>query len=137
MDGRGSLLNDGDKDMKKNKYLIIICLVVFSIVGYSIIWDAELVQAVEEGGQVQTNAGVVFFSEDSSSASSSSENIPNATSTPNTSNSTNEKIVEKPAGKYPSTGELAKRSISISGLLLVIVGLVLLGVKRKQHEKGG
>ncbi|MEI5992307.1 hypothetical protein A5881_003863 [Enterococcus termitis] len=76
----------------------------------------------EEIGQIQTKAGVGFYESSTSSSTISSTK---------TSGST---IVTKPNGRLPSAGELAKTSLSISGLILLILVLVIFLRKKKKKR---
>lgn len=80
-------------------------------------------QEGEGGGAVQTNGVIGFYEEDAPPASSSTEPI----------GSSSEPAVTKPAGKYPSTGELVRKSLSISGAILVLCVLVLFLIKRRKR----
>ncbi|MBO0471755.1 LPXTG cell wall anchor domain-containing protein [Enterococcus sp. DIV0242_7C1] len=123
--------------MKKKNYLFSIYFVLFSVIGLLIVFGGEVVQAVEEGGQVQTNAGLVFSGEESSDSKPPHDSSTSDSSTSSSSSSNNTPKEEKPIGRLPSTGELVKKSLSITGgaLLLIVFGLFLL--KKVQHKKRG
>ncbi|WP_086312433.1 hypothetical protein A5821_000140 [Enterococcus sp. 7F3_DIV0205] len=79
-----------------------------------------------EEAAVQTNGEIVFTKESTvptSESSSDSSEIP----------------IKKPDGRFPSTGELIIKSLSVSGLALVILVLTFYLFKRKKKtdEKGG
>lgn len=88
--------------------------------------------AAENGGAVQTN-GVVSFYEETIESSSSTE--PSTTTEPTTEPT--KPSGSKPAGKYPSTGELVKKSLGISGAALVLIVLILFYVKRRKEQESG
>ncbi|MGC6769300.1 LPXTG cell wall anchor domain-containing protein [Enterococcus sp. LJL51] len=88
--------------------------------------------AAENGGAVQTN-GVVSFYEETTEPSSSTE--PSTTTEPTTTPT--KPSGSKPAGKYPSTGELVKKSLGISGAALVLIALILFYVKRRKEQASG
>lgn len=92
--------------------------------------------ATENGGAVQTN-GVVSFYEETTEPSSTTE--PSTTTEPTTTPTTEptKPSGSKPAGKYPSTGELVKKSLGISGAALVLIALILFYVKRRKEQETG
>lgn len=81
-----------------------------------------------EGGQVQTEGEVGFYTdkvpaESSGPGKTSTSSIPSTTGT-------------KPAGLFPSTGELVKTGMTISGIVALVAALILFFWKRnkKQNE---
>lgn len=80
-------------------------------------------QEGEGGGAVQTNGVIGFYEEET----------PPAPSTTEPTKDSSEPTVTKPAGKYPSTGELVKKSLSISGGILLLCVLVLFLIKRRKR----
>ena len=103
---------------------ISLLLLLFLFVGVSLTHLSIESHAEENGGVVKTN-GVVGFYEDSSSSDP-------------TSNSSTSTQVTKPTGRFPSTGELVKKSLSIVGIILLLLIMLFLLLKRKkQHDKGG
>lgn len=103
----------------------------------SIVWVGLLITICQPafaqeglGGAVQTNGEIGFY-QDSVIDSST----PPTSSTP-PSVSQSEPVVKptpKPQGRYPSTGELVKKSLSISGVLLVLLVLFFVLFKRKKE----
>ena len=91
------------------------------------------------GGQVQTNGEISFYA-DEPLPSSSEPPAPSSTQEPSSEapvpTSSSELPVTKPAGKYPSTGELVKKSLTISGGAVVVIALVLFLYSRKKKEAG-
>ncbi|OTN88327.1 hypothetical protein A5819_000779 [Enterococcus sp. 7E2_DIV0204] len=87
--------------------------------------------AKANGGEVQTN-GVISFYEESSSTEPSSSVEPSSGPEPSTS----EPKVVKPVGRYPSTGEMVKKSFVVTGIALIVIGLVLFFWKRKKEHEG-
>lgn len=79
----------------------------------------------EEIGQVQTNAGIGFY-EASTDSSSSIESTTTITQ-PDSS--------IKPKGRYPSTGELVKKSLVISGAILILLVVLFILWKRKKNQQ--
>ncbi|WP_086349972.1 LPXTG cell wall anchor domain-containing protein [Candidatus Enterococcus clewellii] len=91
--------------------------------------------ATENGGAVQTN-GVISFYEESTDSSSSTE--PSSTTEPTIPTTEPTKPSgSKPQGKYPSTGELIKKSLGISGAALLLIALILFYVKRRKEQASG
>ncbi|MGX7245491.1 LPXTG cell wall anchor domain-containing protein [Enterococcus quebecensis] len=108
--------------MKKKKlFIIVLTAVAF--------WAISLVVPVhayasENGGAVQTNGVISFYDEDSATSPSSSQQKENP------------QLVEKPKGRYPSTGELVKKSLSLSGFILLLAAIILFFWTRKKSKKG-
>ncbi|MBP1047514.1 LPXTG cell wall anchor domain-containing protein [Enterococcus sp. BWM-S5] len=89
------------------------------------------------GGAVQTNGVITFYDETSSSSTTEpTDSSTAATSEPEPS-TTESSVVEKPAGgKLPSTGELVKVSLSISGVAVIAAVLFFFFLKkRKENSK--
>ncbi|GGC91462.1 LPXTG cell wall anchor domain-containing protein [Enterococcus wangshanyuanii] len=104
-----------------NKIQFVLLPIIFLALSFGTINEAW---AVEEGGQVQTNAGVV---------------LRKAKTTPNqTSDSSKKSLLpkEKPVGRLPQTGELVKISLLVSGGIVLIVTLSLLLLKGNAGRKG-
>lgn len=113
--------------MKKATYFVIASIVL----GLFSVTAGKSAEASEvNGGAVQTT-GVVGFYDDSTEPSTSSS----SSSSTSTSTSSTPAPVQKPTGKYPSTGELVKTSLSIAGA--VVVGMVLLffWMKRRENKR--
>lgn len=122
------MIQGGNKMIVQVKKISLF-LLLFLFVGVSLTGLGIESHAEENGGLVETN-GVVGFYEDSSSSSDSTSSNP-------TSNSSTSSQVIKPTGRFPSTGELVKKSLSISGLLLLLIVLFLLFKRKKERDKGG
>lgn len=93
------------------------------------------------GGAVQTNGEIGFYKDDepvtSSSSTTPSSSSPSSSAPPKSSSSTGTSgTVTKPTGNYPSTGELIKKSLSLSGIALVLLAFLLFLFKRKKKEVG-
>ena len=92
------------------------------------------------GGQVQTNGEISFYADEPLPSSSSEPPAPSSTQEPSSEapvpTSSSEPPVTKPAGKYPSTGELVKKSLTISGGVVLLIGLFLFLYSRKKKEAG-
>ena len=112
---------------KKVTYLLIFFIAWFTL----FILPAQMVNAQGDengGGAVQTNGEIGFYEEDGSTE-------------PSTSTSSSKPIEKetpvKPKGRYPSTGELVKTSLSISGVVMVVVVLAYFLLKRKKENQEG
>lgn len=84
----------------------------------------------QNGGQVTTE-GIITFYEESTEPTTPSTTEPSKP----TPSSPSEPKVTKPVGRYPSTGEIIKGSIGISGVVLVAIVLFLFFKKRKKERE--
>lgn len=127
--------------MKKVMSLLLPLWVTVCVVGTA---DSVAFAQDGNGGQVQTNGEITFYEEEplpsssseppvSSEPAPSSEPVPVPSEEP-TPSASSEPVVQKPQGKYPSTGELVKKSLSISGVALVAVVFGLFLYKRRKRE---
>ncbi|MBO0445097.1 LPXTG cell wall anchor domain-containing protein [Enterococcus ureilyticus] len=110
---------------KKVTYLLVSSIVWFGL----LLTPFQAVIAQEGaagGGAVQTNGEIGFYEGESTTEP------PTSSSTTNVSESTI--ATTKPKGRFPSTGELVKKSLSISGVALVVIVCLLLLFKRKKKE---
>ncbi|MGX7128283.1 LPXTG cell wall anchor domain-containing protein [Enterococcus wangshanyuanii] len=108
--------------MKKLNYLVlfsIACVSLFIIRPISVQAEGE-----GNGGGIQTNGEIGFYEETKPTTEPTTE--------PTTSDSTPK--ITKPVGKYPSTGELVKKSLSISGAAIVIIAAIAFFWKRKKDN---
>ncbi|WP_321387518.1 LPXTG cell wall anchor domain-containing protein [uncultured Enterococcus sp.] len=89
------------------------------------------------GGSVQTNGVISFYDETIASSSTDPTDSSTTDSSTSQSSTTDSSTVEKPAGgKLPSTGELVKMSLSISGVAVIAaVLLFFFWKKRKDNSK--
>lgn len=116
------------KKMKKKR---IFYLLLTSFVCMGFVMDTILVYGAEEGGRVQSKAGVGFYEASTESSTKSS-----STSDSQSSQSTSYELkAEKPTGKLPETGELVKKSLFISGSILVVLILIFFFYKRKKEKR--
>lgn len=121
---------EGDMMKKKSiRYIMLsFLLVVISLANGSILTFAE------GNGAVQTNGNIILTEDsetkptDSTEATTESKEVTSSSKT-----KTSEALVSKPVGKYPSTGELVRASLSISGGVLAIIAVCLLYVKRRNN----
>ncbi|MEI5994290.1 LPXTG cell wall anchor domain-containing protein [Candidatus Enterococcus mansonii] len=109
---------------KKLKYLLS-CILFISVGVTLFIFPIMDVWAVE-GGQVGHDAVIELYAEDTIESSSSSSEQPTSSSKP---------IVEKPKGKYPSTGEVIRRSLALSGSALALIALIFFIKKRREERE--
>ncbi|WP_086314879.1 hypothetical protein A5821_002468 [Enterococcus sp. 7F3_DIV0205] len=109
--------------MKKHRIIrFILTPLIFLAVSFGTINEGW---AAEEGGQVQTNAGIVFQKTDPS--------------TPQTSDSTHNEPSnkeKKPTGRLPNTGDLIKISLLFTGVTLSLLALFLFFWKKRRTLKG-
>lgn len=121
--------------MKKNYFLPY--LVLFSV--GCLLTGMPLVAQAMEGGQVGQQ-GVIEFYEDNSTTEPSDNSTteptvePSAEPSTSTPSSLSTEPVQKPAGNYPSTGEVVQRSLMLSGVALLFIAL-LFAVWKKRKEK--
>lgn len=109
----------------------IICLVILSI--------GIQVTAEENGGAIGTKGEIILEVSDSSiePPKGTTDTTDSGRQSFDTLPSTSDPRKAKPVGRYPSTGELVKVGLSISGLTILIVALILfLWKKKKQKERG-
>lgn len=86
----------------------------------------------QNGGQVVTEGIITFYEESTEPTTEPSSSEPISTSTPpNTSKFPD----TKSAGKIPSLGDIAKGSISIIGIILIIAVFFFIFWKRR-NDKG-
>lgn len=98
-----------------------ICFLMVSFIGLlSLMVPVDLVIADDVGGVVQTKGEVGFYEETSPSTT--------------TSESSTSVEVTKPKGKFPSTGELIKKSMMVSGTLILLLLLFVLLNKQRKKE---
>nr|WP_242700645.1 LPXTG cell wall anchor domain-containing protein [Enterococcus sp. DIV0212c] len=105
----------------------IVYFLLISVIGFKLGLGGFLTVSAEEIGQVQTSAGIGFY-ESSTESSSSAEN------TATTSQSQSD-ISTKPKGRYPSTGELVKKSVALSGVVLIVFVVLFILWKRKKKKQ--
>ncbi|MEI5990142.1 LPXTG cell wall anchor domain-containing protein [Enterococcus crotali] len=86
-----------------------------------------------EAGAAQTNGKVSFY--DDTPIDSSSTTDPSGTTEPTNSNGDSGGSSVKPVGKLPSTGELIAKSLTISGSILLVLGLSFVLVKKKRRAE--
>ncbi|WP_086349710.1 LPXTG cell wall anchor domain-containing protein [Candidatus Enterococcus clewellii] len=121
--------------MKKSR---VISLIASFILGLACCFVIPVItDASGNGGAVKTN-GVIGFYEEDVSESSTSESSSSDSETSETTQSTLPPTggTSKPSGKFPSTGELVKNSLTISGIALLVMAVLFLIWKRKNREGG-
>lgn len=115
--------------MRKNR-IIASLIVVLSLLCLIPTVAFATGQGSEKSVSVQTNGAITFEATDDSTKQSTEEPVPS--SEPATS--TNEPVVEKPQGKYPSTGEVVKQSLVYGGAAVIALALILFLWKRRKKE---
>ncbi|MBO0469636.1 LPXTG cell wall anchor domain-containing protein [Enterococcus sp. DIV0242_7C1] len=105
--------------VKKIRATIVLLSLVF--IGSFFMLKPALVYGAE--ASVKTNGEIVFTEESTPPTSETSETT-----------SSSEEPTKKPAGKYPSTGELIQKSLSVSGIAVLIFALGFYLVKRKRES---
>ncbi|MBO0439875.1 LPXTG cell wall anchor domain-containing protein [Candidatus Enterococcus ikei] len=107
---------------RKKVIYLIMTVVLFSLLGVG----RSMQSYADEGGAVNTDGEISFFEE---------EPIKDSSKPPSDSDSTSS-VIEKPKGRYPSTGELVIKSLGISGMaLILIVGILFLWKRKKENER--
>jgi LPXTG-motif cell wall-anchored protein len=107
--------------MNKRKMHVHPLLVFLTLIsGSFLFWQSP---AYGMQADVQTNGEIVFTE---SSTTTSSDHSTESSSKP---------LIEKPQGKFPSTGELIQKSLLISGFLLLVLVLLIYIVKQKRMGK--
>ena len=123
--------------MKTKQWIQVVLLAAFLSVGVTL----GSIQAVGDGG-VSTKGQITLTggseTTEPTSSSTSTSTTP-STTTPTTVRSyPSTELVSKPVGRYPSTGELVKTSLSIGGGALALATILLYLWKRKNGQaKGG
>ncbi|EOL50469.1 hypothetical protein [Enterococcus caccae] len=99
------------------KYLIVSFLLLF----FLIVPTGKVI--AQEGAEVSIKGEITLFDEGTSSNGGTK-----------TSTSTSNISISKPKGRMPSTGELVKNGLAISGSLLVVTICLVYGLRR-HHQK--
>ncbi|WP_375178487.1 LPXTG cell wall anchor domain-containing protein [Enterococcus rotai] len=120
------------RKIKKN-IVVLSSLVILGMLFSLLVLNVRS-EASEIGGAVQTNGKIKFYEESSSTEPPVSSKEPPTSSVPEPSSP--EKPSPKPKGRYPSTGELVKKSLSISGVAIVLAVLIFFLWKRKKEKDG-
>lgn len=115
--------------MKKRSLVLMIAsffLVLGTVASFPIGATAD-----GNGGSVQTNGVISFYDETITSSTTEPTTEPSNSELPTTDSS----IVEKPAGgKLPSTGELVKMSLSITGIAIIAAALLFFFWKKRKDS---
>ncbi|MFD2307952.1 LPXTG cell wall anchor domain-containing protein [Enterococcus termitis] len=113
---------------KKIVSILLSSIIGFSLIGISV--SDTYAAENQNGGQVVTD-GIITFYEDSTEPTTEPTTEPSKP-TPSTPS---EPKVEKPVGRYPSTGELIKGSIGLSGVALIVIAVFFFLKKRKKETE--
>lgn len=113
--------------MKKLKYFILTSIVLVSF--FTIASLSVHAEGGGNGGAIQTTGGVGFYEEDTPPTTEPSIEPP-------IEESSSEVPKAKPKGRYPSTGELVAKSLSVSGIALVVIVFIFFIWKRKKENQG-
>lgn len=106
--------------LKKVQTSIVILSLVF--IGSFFTIKPVLIYGAEAA--VQTNGEIVFSDERTTHSSGTSDS------------SSNEEPTKNAAGKFPSTGELVLKSLSISGIAVIVLAVCFYLFKRKEKDEG-
>ncbi|MBO0471764.1 LPXTG cell wall anchor domain-containing protein [Enterococcus sp. DIV0242_7C1] len=79
-----------------------------------------------EGGQVGQDAVIEFYTDKSESEPSTSEPPKSSSESP----------IEKPKGRFPSTGEVVQRSLLLSGSVLIVAVFLFFALKKRKAKEG-
>ncbi|OJG68034.1 LPXTG-domain-containing protein cell wall anchor domain [Enterococcus moraviensis] len=114
--------------MMKKRNSLYIGLILLALTGG--ILGMFTTSVYGEEAAVQTNGEIVFSTESSG---------PSPSTSPSETTTSSSGPIKKPAGKYPSTGELVMKSLTISGLVLAAFVVIFYLIKRKKDasEKEG
>lgn len=104
--------------MKKKIISILLTAIMGLMITVMVSKNASAVEN-QNGGQVVTEGVITFYEESKESTVESSEKT---------------KIV-KPVGKFPSTGEIVKGTVGLSGITIIVIVLFLFFKKRKKEEE--
>ncbi|MGX7148294.1 LPXTG cell wall anchor domain-containing protein [Enterococcus ureasiticus] len=113
--------------MIKKKIQVSVALVFLVFVGSILTVPSISVYGMEAA--VQTDGEIVFTQESTQPTSTTSE----------PSSDSSEEPIKKPGGKFPSTGELILKSLSVSGIaiIMLVFGVYLFKRKKSVDKKDG
>ncbi|EOI06781.1 LPXTG-domain-containing protein cell wall anchor domain [Enterococcus moraviensis ATCC BAA-383] len=120
--------------MKNKSFYIRVVTSVFFLGMLSMMGIQAVAQ--ENGGAIGTKGEIILQEETAPSSETSASTTDTASVTTKSGPSGIASSKSKPKGRYPSTGELAKTSLSIAGLISLIAALLLFIWKRKSKRKG-
>ncbi|GGD02946.1 LPXTG cell wall anchor domain-containing protein [Enterococcus wangshanyuanii] len=106
------------RNIIKLLFSIAVCLLVIP----------QIAQA--EGGQLGHQGGITFYDEETTPSSTS----PTEPMNPSSPSSPSKEVSEKPVGRIPNMGEIAKQSMLLSGIVL-IVGVSIYFVYRRRKKQ--
>ncbi|MBO0441175.1 LPXTG cell wall anchor domain-containing protein [Candidatus Enterococcus ikei] len=96
------------------------CLALFLLL--SITFTLGSTVALAEGGEAGTIAEIEFYTDDSKEMPVDESKAPEPEKT------------KKPIGRFPNTGEIIRKSLMMSGLMLAFIGLWILWMKKTKRK---
>lgn len=108
----------------KNKLII-------GIIAATLLFAMSMNAFAADGGSAASNGSITFVGGTVDSTTSST----GTSATESTSLSTMDSSGKSPDGKLPNMGDRMKRGLSISGVVLLIIGLLILLWRRKKKEE--
>lgn len=107
-----------------NKKKLCISILTISILGLIAFWK-PMTSFADDGGQVGHEAVIEFYRDDEKEQTTTTSNL----------KVSEEPKQSKPIGRFPQTGEIVKKSLMLSGILLALSALyVYVKKQRKEHE---
>lgn len=113
-----------------NRKKIRLSILTISILGLMIFWKPVVFYAAD-GGQVGHEAVIEFYREDK-------KKEPPTTTSDSLSDLkiSEEPKQSKPIGRFPQTGEILKKSLMLSGIVLALSALYVYVKKHKKEHEG-
>lgn len=116
--------------MKKKYWFLLNCFILLSVLVVSMVVKADNVDAVD-GGEAPVQGEITLVGDSSTEPPNSSG------SEPSESSDSKKPPLEKPKGRFPSTGEIVKTGFSVGGISLILIVFYLLKRNRaRSNEKG-
>lgn len=115
--------------MKKNHFLLYLVLLSVGVFLTGIPLSAKAM----EGGQVGHQGVIEFYEESSTTEPTVEPSTEPSVSTSTTSSST--PIVQKPAGNFPSAGEVVQRSLMLSGAAILAFAVLFVVLKKRKEKR--
>ncbi|ALS00974.1 hypothetical protein ATZ33_06205 [Enterococcus silesiacus] len=113
-----------------NKKFLRISILTISILGLMIFWK-PVTSFADDGGQVGHEAVIEFYREDEK------KDPPTTTSESKTNLNVSEGPQKsKPIGRFPQTGEIVRKSLMLSGIVLALSALYVYVKKQRKENEG-